>query len=225
MQNKIDLKIDFATYESTKYAVVNWHYSKVMPAGKLVKLGVWENKVFVGVVVFGLGATNKLVQSYGLTDDQGCELVRVALKNHKTEVSRIISICIKFLKKYCSGIKLIVSFADPEQGHVGAIYQAGGWLYLGLTKAANEYVVNGKRMHGRSFRQKYGHLVKLPEHTIVKGSSKHRYLMPLCKELDSKIRPLSLKYPKRLESVVSDTSAFQVEEDGAIPISRLQEKV
>lgn len=58
---KTDLKVDFATYEATKYAVLNWHDSECMPAGKLVKVGAWEDGLFIGVVVFGLGATNDLV--------------------------------------------------------------------------------------------------------------------------------------------------------------------
>lgn len=126
----------------------------------------------------------------------------MALRNHKTQVSRIIAIAIKFLKKICPNTKIIVSFADTEQGHIGSIYQAGGWIYTGLTKSANEYIVNGVRMHGRSFRQKYGLLKKRkPEHKIVMGSQKHRYIMPLCKDIRNKVMGLSKKYPKRPECV------------------------
>ena len=46
------LKLDYASYEATKYACVNFHYSKTVPAGKLIKIGVWEHGKFIGVVLY-----------------------------------------------------------------------------------------------------------------------------------------------------------------------------
>jgi hypothetical protein len=43
MSDKVDLKVDFCSYEAAKYAVEHWHYSKTMPAGKTVKIGAWED--------------------------------------------------------------------------------------------------------------------------------------------------------------------------------------
>ena len=45
--SSVDLKVDWCSYEAAKYAVMHWHYSKTMPAGKTVKLGVWENGRFI----------------------------------------------------------------------------------------------------------------------------------------------------------------------------------
>jgi len=47
-QNKVELKLDWCSYQAAKYAVENWHYSKCMPVGKLVKIGVWEDKKYIG---------------------------------------------------------------------------------------------------------------------------------------------------------------------------------
>ncbi|MFZ8899831.1 MAG: hypothetical protein ACO20X_14970 [Alphaproteobacteria bacterium] len=77
--HKVDLKIDWASYKAAKYACENWHYSGLMPSfGKSVKIGVWENGDFKGVVVFGRGANKHLLTPYGLSQDEGCELVRIA---------------------------------------------------------------------------------------------------------------------------------------------------
>jgi len=108
MQENLKLKIDWASHEAASYACLNWHYSKRMPRFKLVKIGAWENDKFIGVVLFGWGATQDLVKPYGLKMTQGCELTRIALKEHKSPVSKIMALAIKFLKKSNPGIRLIV---------------------------------------------------------------------------------------------------------------------
>ncbi len=219
---KCELNIDWATHDASKYACENWHYSKCIPKSKLVKIGVWENNKFIGVVIFGVGATSSLVQQYGLKMEQGCELVRIALTKHITPMTRIISISIKFLKKQNPGLKLIVSFADPEQGHHGGIYQGGGWIFSGYSQASDEYVYLGKRWQGRSFRNKYKGMEKDPRVKIVKGSSKIRYLMPLDDDTRKAILVLSKPYPKRVKSRDNAASGVQPEEGGAIPTLALQ---
>jgi hypothetical protein len=126
-----DLKIDWCSFDAARFACENWHYSKCMPNCKAIKLGVWEDAVFIGAVVFGDGANKNAFTPYGLNQSQGCELVRVALNKHETPVTRIIKISLIFLRRKCPGVKLCISFADTEQGHHGGIYQGGGGSTLG----------------------------------------------------------------------------------------------
>ena len=156
MQDKVNLKIAWASHEAAKYACLNWHYSKCLPVGKLVKIGAWENDKFIGVVIFGRGANKSLGEPYKLDQTECCELVRIALTNHKTPVSRIMSIAIKLLKNIHKQLKLVISFADSEQNHHGGIYQATNWVYVGKTNSADEYLYKGKRWHGRAFRKSFG---------------------------------------------------------------------
>ncbi len=144
------LRIAGCSFEAAKFAVMNWHYSKTMPAGKLVKFGVWENDKFIGAVIFGRGANGNLGKPYGLTQTETCELVRVALKSHLSPVTKIVAICLRELSK--TGLRLVVSFADTEQRHVGTIYQAGNWVYTGLAGKAGgvSIKVNGKWIHKRT---------------------------------------------------------------------------
>jgi len=140
----MSLKLDFCSHKAAKFACENWHYSKKTPVNKLVKIGVWESKKFIGVILFGVGASATAHIQYSLGRFQVCELVRVALKRHKAPVSRMIKIAIILLKKECPGIKLITSFADTYQGHTGGIYQAGNWVYTGTSSKVTEYFFNGK---------------------------------------------------------------------------------
>lgn len=127
---KPELKLDWCSYQAAKYAVEHWHYSKSMPTPPVVKIGVWEDTHFIGVVLFSRGANNNLGKPYGLEVTQVCELTRVALDNHKTPLSRIVAIAIKMLRRMAEGLRLIVSFADANMGHIGCIYQAGGRVSL-----------------------------------------------------------------------------------------------
>jgi hypothetical protein len=207
--HKVDLRIDWATHEAAKYACENWHYSRCIPKSKLAKLGVWEDKIFKGVIIYGVGATSDLVKSYGLMQQQGCELVRIALKSHNTPVSRIIAISLKILKSHFPGLRLVVSFADPEQGHHGGVYQASGWIFSGNSQASDEYIYKGKRWQGRSFRNQYKGMEKHPDVVVVKGSSKHRYLMPLDEDMKRQILPLSKPYPKRAKQAMASSPEAQ----------------
>jgi hypothetical protein len=195
------LKLDWATHEAAKYACENWHYSGCVPVNKTVKVGVWENSSFIGVVIFSCGASANLYKSYSIPSDRACELTRVALTRHKTPVSKILSIAIKFLVKNSPNIELIISFADTEQGHHGGIYQATNWIYTGKTTAKNLlFFFKNRWVHNRTIREMLGSakFSKAKRECWFKTketSEKHRYLMPLKNR--KKYEKLSKPYPKR----------------------------
>ena len=214
--SKSDLRIDWATHAAAKYACENWHYSGCLPIGKLVKVGVWEKEKFVGVVLFGRGASPYLGKKFNLGQDKCVELVRVALTKHESHVSRIVSLAKKFLHRSNPRIRLVVSFADPDKGHHGGIYQAGNWIYCGASDPTTELFVKGRWVHMRGGF--YGMNESTPQRTMP---GKHRYLMPLDDEMRKQIEPLRKPYPKRVRSVDSDTATVQVAEGGANPTRTL----
>lgn len=172
-----------------------------------MRIGVWEGGEYVGCVVFASGASPKLGNPYGLTQFECCELARIALRAHKAPVSRILSIALRMLKRKCPGIRLVVSFADANQGHHGGIYQASNWIYAGKTNPAPVYVdAAGKQWHNRYVTQSgvcsniFGrarNVKKASDLKKIMTKPKHRYLMPLDAELESRVRPLAKPYPKR----------------------------
>lgn len=195
----VKLMLGVCSHKAALYSVKNWHYSKRLPVGKTVRLGVWEDDAFIGCVLFSRGASPHLGTKYGLKQTEVCELVRIALKEHAAPVSKIISIAMKILRKHSTGLKLVVSFADPAQNHVGIIYQASSWLYNGETSAGYEYWDDGRWKHARevsggAFGQqcKYDHTKLERRQTLPK----HRYLFPFCCEVKGQIE--SKPYPKAL---------------------------
>lgn len=201
-----DLLVDWCSYEAAKFAVTHWHYSRKMPRSKMNTLGVWEDGGFVGTIVFSYGATPQIGSPYGLDQTQIVELTRVALKGHATYVTKMLAQAIKKLQKRNVGLRLIVSFADAEQGHLGVIYQASNWVYAGTTKPGRiGFIVNGDKVHTRTIGLKPGGVQSLEwvrnhldrNATEWGGTLKHRYLYPLDRAMRRQIEPLAQPYPKR----------------------------
>lgn len=215
---KPSLKIDWATHEAAKYACENWHYSGCLPVGKLVKIGAWENGNYVGVIIFSHGTAKDLGTKYGLTQLECVELTRVALTKHQTPVSRILAIAVKFMKKKCPKVRLLVSFADSEKGHHGGIYQAANWIYAGNVAAKHIIFFKGKEIPLRTYFESYktDRSIKA-KCSFEKRSPKYRYLMPLDERMRKKIELLKKPYPKRATSKDSVVSSDQELEGGAIP--------
>ncbi len=220
----VDLRVDWCDYQAAKYAVMHWHYSKAMPAGKTAKMGVWENGEFVGAVLYSWGANNNIGKPYGLKQVEVCELVRVALTKHESPVSRVVSTTVRMLKVKSPGLRLIVSYADPLQKHTGAIYQAMNWVYVGRTTGTNQLVVDGRQMHKRTASSVYGTFTSsVLGGRYVYPEQKHKYLYPLDRAMRKQIAPLAKPYPKREpcgQGVEGDASGVQSEGAGSIPADR-----
>lgn len=218
MSDKVDLRVDWCSYEAAKYAVEKWHYSGCMPRGSQCYLGVWENAKFIGVVVIGRSISPNIGTSYNLTQHECAELTRVALSKHNASVSRILSVCISKIKKEYPGLRLLISFADSEQGHAGTIYQAANWLFVG-NSVVTQHLVNGKWRNDTHVNRFVGR----GELAKRKAPPKHKYLYPLDRAMRKQIAPLAQPYPKRVScglGVESDTVGDQPTGAGATPAAR-----
>jgi hypothetical protein len=192
-----------------------------MPVGKMAKVGVWEDGRFVGVVLFSQGNNQFQGNALGLTMREICELTRVALTTHKSSVSRMVAIALRMLKMAQPGLRIVLSYADPEHGHVGGIYQAGGWVYVG-TGGSREafYEPSGRRVHSRrvsptGLKSIFGKAARVPARlTRVSVLPKHKYLMPLDAEMRERIAPLVKPYPRALR-LESEAPGVQSGDEGA----------
>jgi hypothetical protein len=224
----MSLRIDWATSKAAKYACENWHYTGYLPSASC-RIGVWEDGTFKGVVLFGIGAANATRgEKYGLKrKGEVAELVRIALRDHVAPVSRIVAIALKMMKNVNPGVRMVVSFADPVQGHHGGVYQAGNWTYAGKSAPDRAVIVRGKQMHARILHQNgwkndtaWLRANVHPTAELVKTPGKHRYLMPLDAEMRERIAPLAKPYPKRPKQA---TSGVQPDSGGATPTRTLQD--
>lgn len=86
--------------------------------------------------------------------------------------------------------KCIVSYSDPEYGHLGIIYKALGFTYMGQLPKQKVILVGDKRYHDKTIRTKYkGELkpfaqkiknqLESGEARYITVQGKHRWIYPL----------------------------------------------
>jgi hypothetical protein len=226
MPSSVDLRLGWCSHDAASFAVRAWHYSRSLPTGKAAKVGAWENGRFIGTVVFSRGNSPNIGRPYGLDQSEVCELTRIALGPHQSATSRIVAIALRLLRRQSPGLRLVVSFADPRQGHYGGVYQAGGWLYVGLTGRECVIRLHGRLVHPRSVSSRWGcrdiawlrqYVDATAERIIV--PPKHKYLYTFEANLRAHFLPLVRPYPTRPKTAGSCTIPAGLE--GAMPIRPL----
>ena len=112
--------------------ILNIHYAKRW-ASISYYFGLFNAGNLVGVCTFGSPASPFLCKGIAGVDNKSkvIELNRLCLlHNLKNEASFLVAGAIKMLPKP----KIIVSYSDSAQNHVGTIYQACNFLFVGTTK-------------------------------------------------------------------------------------------
>lgn len=168
--------------------------------------GIYENGELLGVVTYGIPASNSLCVGICGKDYKKnvLELNRLCTEPIKNIASQLISASLKMLPRP----SVIVSYADTEKNHIGYVYQASNWIYTGATKErTDQYAGDGK--HSRHGHKENG--------LRVKRSSKHRYVyfvgsknqkQNMIKSLNYNILP----YPKG-QTKKYDSSAKIIKQD------------
>lgn len=187
------MRLEIASAAAIKYACTYFHYMKRVPSS-MVAFSVFNaSGDWAGVIIYALGASRRLAGSVGFAQGQVFELVRVALNGKQESTGKAIAISLRLLKRHAPLCKAVVSFADPDQGHKGVIYQATNWIYLGKMKNQVEYLLDGKPRHGRSIGSKIGSVKGLK---TVPISGKHKYVYPLQPETRRIFEKMKRPFPK-----------------------------
>ena len=192
-----------ASAKAIKYACLHFHYARSVPANQY-SYNIYENGEWCGVIIYSSGATNNIACPFGMVQGEVLELVRVALNGKQSHTSECVAASLKQLHKDAPQVKLIVSFADAGQKHLGIIYQATNWIYLGEKDTGHSYtIVHGQKTHVRSLFAKYGtHSTKwIKEHVdpnaeYIPHGSKHKYIFCFPRKLRREWEKKALPYPK-----------------------------
>lgn len=180
--------------------ILEIHYAKRKPSISYM-YGLFDNSSYeqnrlveipelIGICSFGMSAGPYLSLLAGEKNKKlVIELNRLVLKhNRKNEASYLVSQSLKLLPKP----KIVVSYADTDQNHLGIVYQACNFLFTGTTKQTTDMAVEEGK-HAR-------HGLKNPQ-IRVNRSPKHRYVY-ICADKKTKkdlLKDLTypiLKYPK-----------------------------
>jgi hypothetical protein len=224
MSSKSRLRLDWCDEKAAMFACKRWHYSRITPgAWRKTRIGVWEDGTFNGCLIF-INPMPPVWKRFKCENTEIAELARVALGDHKNQVSRIIAVARRMLMSVNPGLKLLVSYADTGQGHHGGIYQASGFSYFGANGGGREYLYQGRWVHPRAIGRdiKKGKITKGQGWSLPNRPSgvKHCYAMAIPGRGYQFHEP-EQPFPKRVRSDTSDTSGSQPEEGGATPTRTL----
>jgi hypothetical protein len=194
------MKLVKASYKAIKYACLNFHYSKTVPASS-ISYSVFNNeKEWCGVISFCYPSGVMSGKQFNLVQGQFIELNRMALNGKQESTSKCLSIAIKLFKKQNPTVKLLISYADKGQKHYGVIYQATNWIYVGENESSGkDYFYKGKWRHDRTLNN-YSKQ-SLSKLKTRKRSGKRKYLYILDKNLLNLCASLSKPYPKKAVEV------------------------
>lgn len=92
----------------------------------------------------------------------------------------------------------VVSFADPNHGHHGGIYQAASWIYTGQSEETRVYITeDGRTLSRRSFHS--GSTSLVPNIKPQRLAGKHRYVRCLTRTSRRLLNRAPVAYPKAAE--------------------------
>jgi len=214
------------TLEEARDICINKHYLHRVP-NICAHYGLYKNELLLGIVTFGIPPSPYLMKICG-EEYKGSvlELNRlwcydIAPRNSE---SFLISQGIKLLKKDKPHIKILVSFADTREDHLGYIYQASNWFFTGWSiPGGGSIVINGKEFHPKNLNNKYNtsDLNKLKVILNTENihyrprSKKCRYVYFIGSKVENKLLkglckyPIQDTYPKVLPEEVEHKTKIQ----------------
>lgn len=111
------------------------HYLRSTPPGYVAVLEFLDGRDRVGAMMLGRPSARKLDQSRVLSLNR-MYFVDEAPKN--TE-SHALALMRKFVRTWLPGVRLLIAYSDPAQGHTGTVYEADGWAPFGTTGKETGY--------------------------------------------------------------------------------------
>lgn len=156
------------------------HYAHRIPSISW-SYGLYDEDSLIGVISYGTPASSTLLSGVCGKEnaDKVIELNRLVINDDapKNSASFLVGRSIRLLPKP----KIIVSYADTGQGHVGYVYQACNFIYTGLSSPFKDPKVKGLEhqhhatyangMTNEQLKDKFGDRLY-----FVERARKHRYI-------------------------------------------------
>jgi hypothetical protein len=195
---------------NAKHLIIENHYLHKWTSCKY-PFGVYYDNKLIGCIIYGSPVGRQVKTSITKTANNYTimELTRLWIADgFGTNIeSYVIGVTFKILKN--KGIDIIISYSDPDAGHLGKIYQACNFIYQGNSTMLIKgywHVINGVKMHPRTVVAKYGSILKDnlltidPNYSRIPMSKKHRYIYILNKKIKKDVmknlKHTAKDYPK-----------------------------
>ena len=212
--------------------LLNRHYARrICPM--TYSFGLFDSDKLIGVCVFGTSANrnNNSIGEYKII-----ELNRLFVEDNagKNVLSYFVSKCLKMLPSPI----VVFSYADPNNGHHGYIYQATNWLYLGQghrqdgrrDTGITQFVKDGKMYHAKTVSEMIGSSSKevAEKNGFIRLflPPKHKYCYLIGTKREKKDMINSIKYPilpyPKGDNCKYDTGAFDNNDNNVIELCNSQ---
>ena len=131
--------------------MTRYHYCRGFVMNSYVHLGVFLDGVCVGALQLGynlvVGSCASVVAGTDRTEYLELNRMWLADEAPRNSESRALSYAIKYIRRAMPWVKWIQSFADERcSGGVGIVYQAAGFLYLGMHRQP-VFEIDGEWFH------------------------------------------------------------------------------
>lgn len=134
--------------------ILNIHYAKRWPSISYA-FGLFDGEELLGVVTYGTPLSSTLRTGVAGPDMAPVvlELNRLCLRdNVRNHASMLVGRSLKLLPQG----RIVVSFADTEQGHFGYIYQATNFGYYGLSAKRTDWKIKGQEhLHSQTISDQF----------------------------------------------------------------------
>lgn len=160
------------------------HYTRSVPSGKSLYFD-YDG----AIVVFAIPANHNISKFLVGEPNKVWELARLwAPDNHRRNLlTEAIAETVKRFRKLELNTTALVSYADPNMGHLGGVYRAASWVYLGQSEESRNYRADdGTIVSRRKFHSGKRGLTKSEIEALgyvqLNLPGKHRYAKGLTKK-------------------------------------------
>jgi hypothetical protein len=204
--SKITMKT--VDYDTAKLYIEKNHYSHKIPQAVKYRFGFYYEDQLVGCCIYSVPANCHCISC--LFDNESQQICIELSRFYGEDITckNFESYCIsKTFESLKNKYDLILSYADSYFKHVGTIYQALNFLYLGKTAPEIRYFYNNQLITRRALgrgktteKEDKEKLLNLGAKQI-KMPGKYKYIYFICnrrrkKELLKKLKCKVLPYPK-----------------------------
>lgn len=208
-----DLVVANCDKRTLKALISKNHYSGTC-SSITVGYGVYYRGALKGGIVFSAGV-GRFANAYCriCKPTEIIELTRLWLHDDlpKNSESRVVGLALRVLRRGRGRFRAVLSYADEYAGHVGTIYQATNFRYMGTSSgSATKIKIGGLIVNSRSLNSRYG-THSIPRLKKILGrddieyvkerQQKHVYVYPLTPDVAEWLDKHKKPYPKRASVV------------------------
>lgn len=177
------LELSGLSLKRAKAQILTHHYTHGLPSGKSHWLAfgsaivVWSIPANCNIAAYLLNGLGSVWELSRLWAPDGHE---------KNLLTKAIGAAVKWIVK-TEKPDLLVSYADPNAGHIGGVYRAASWIYSGQSEDTRNFLApDGQRRARRSFHSGPKHMTRAQVEALgyveVNLPGKHRYVKPVTKK-------------------------------------------